>query len=133
MATKYQNVVTKYQSHVRSLALQDLEGGGSYQTVTIVPSDTNPGELSYVLFVSEAGDGTSNILDENGAMSMFDLNDAAQIGESFLTKQVESHHKMKTIRLATRRSQLVTQQHVCAYCSYTSPKRYVLINLCLFL
>ncbi|KAG8177928.1 hypothetical protein JTE90_000792 [Oedothorax gibbosus] len=82
-----------------------LEGGsGSYQTVTIVPSDTNPGELSYVLFVSESPD-------------------ALLEGDASPFLQGEGGSKA-AVRLA--RSQLVAQQHVCAYCSYTSPKRYLL-------
>lgn len=33
-----------------------LNPGDSYQTVTIVPSDTNPGEVSYVLIVQQPED-----------------------------------------------------------------------------
>lgn len=103
--------------------LSGLENGSSYQTVTIVPSDTNPGELSYVLFVSQTGDGMDNIVEE-GAMSVFDLND---VGESFLSQHTDANnHKMRAIRLSAHRSQLMSQQHVCAYCSYTSPKKYLL-------
>ncbi|XP_055951233.1 transcriptional repressor CTCF-like [Argiope bruennichi] len=110
----------------KNSTLSGLDNGSSYQTVTIVPSDTNPGELSYVLFVSQAEDGVDKLV-EDASMSVFNLNDVSEFGDAFLTKQVDSNkHKMRTIRLSTRRSQLVSQQHVCAYCSYTSPKRYLL-------
>ncbi|XP_015926724.1 transcriptional repressor CTCF [Parasteatoda tepidariorum] len=105
--------------------ISNTENGAPYQTVTIVPSDTNPGELSYVLFVSETGE----CLDKNvieGSLPIFNLTDAAQLSEAFLSEQLNEGVKMRTIRLAPRKSSLATQQHACAYCSYSSPKRYLL-------
>ncbi|XP_054714441.1 transcriptional repressor CTCF-like [Uloborus diversus] len=107
-------------------ALGPLGKAGAYQTVTIVPSDTNPGELSYVVFVSEPSE-LSDKHDLNMNMSLYDMNDSDPFNETYLTEQVASNGiKMRTIRLSAKRTQLVTQQHVCSYCSYTSPKRYLL-------
>ncbi|KFM57955.1 Transcriptional repressor CTCF, partial [Stegodyphus mimosarum] len=110
----------------QNLGLTGLESGSSYQTVTIVPSDTNPGELSYVVFMSDPNDCIDKN-DENINMSVYDFNDGDQFSEAFLAEQLGSDGvKMRTIRLSARRTQIVTQQHVCNYCSYTSPKRYLL-------
>lgn len=99
---------------------------GAYQTVTVVPSDTNPGELSYVLFVSESG----TCLPKDGEdmnLAVYDLNDNDHFGDDFLSNKVGSDRvKMRTIRLSARRTPLLSQQHVCNFCSYTSSKRYLL-------
>ena len=34
--------------------------------------------------------------------------------------------KSKIVKLVPRKSQVVTQAHMCNYCNYTSPKRYLL-------
>lgn len=36
--------------------------------------------------------------------------------------------KTKIIKFLPKKSQTVTQAHMCNYCNYTSPKRYVITN-----
>jgi len=100
-----------------------LNAGGdndAYQTVTIVPSDTNSGEVSYVLIVQPEdekkgkggggeGEGDDDVYDfdgEPGTLAEFDP-DAAEIKKP-------------------RPSQQTTQTHMCRYCNYTTGKRYLL-------
>lgn len=95
----------------------------SYQPVTIVPSDTNPGDLAFVLFMSEDGD-TVNRTDSDLGVSIYDLNNDER---SFLAEKIgPDMMKMHAIRLAPRLPRLSSQPYVCNYCSYSSPKRYLL-------
>lgn len=104
-----------------------LNAGNSYQTVTIVPSDTNPGEVSYVLIVSQSEDGKDDCQkDVNLDMSVYDFNEAEKHGEVVAEETGPDGIKMRTIRITTKKSQTVTQAHMCNYCNYTSPKRYLL-------
>ncbi|XP_014672003.1 PREDICTED: transcriptional repressor CTCFL-like [Priapulus caudatus] len=93
-----------------------LNTGNSYQTVTIVPSDTNPDEVSYVLIVSQPDDKDKDL-------SVYDFNDEGQA----ITEQVDADGK-KIIRVTPRKGKLAVGQaaHMCNYCNYTSPKRYLL-------
>lgn len=93
-----------------------LNSGSSYQTVTIVPSDSNPEEVSYVLIVSQPDDKDKDL-------SVYDFNDEGQQ----ITQQLDSEGK-KFIRVTPRKGKLAVGQaaHMCNYCNYTSPKRYLL-------
>jgi len=96
-----------------------------YQTVTIVPSDGDTGEVSYVLIVqqpedekaggtkTQAGGGADDVYDFDG-----DPDDPNTLGE-FITDD-------KKMKGTGKRSQTVTQAHMCNYCNYTTPKRYLL-------
>lgn len=104
-----------------------LNAGNSYQTVTIVPSDSNPGEVSYVLIVSQPEEGKD--VDQKGGvnldMSVYDFNEGEQHA------QVEDDEgqvtpKARIVKVSPKKSQAVSQAHMCNYCNYTSPKRYLL-------
>lgn len=102
-----------------------LNTGNSYQTVTIVPSDTNPGEVSYVLIVSqpeESKDEKELSLD----MSVYDFNEGEKHSELITSEFANDANKMHTIKITPKKSQQITQPHMCSYCNYTSPKRYLL-------
>lgn len=126
-----------------------INSGDAYQTVTIVPSDTNPGEVSYVLIVQQPeteekeskpteDDATTVAVAAAAAAAPAEGEEAE--GEQDLTvydfednedneAPVESEtedDKTKIIKFLPKKSQTVTQAHMCNYCNYTSPKRYLL-------
>lgn len=106
-----------------------LNSGEAYQTVTIVPSDSNPGEVSYVLIVQQPdaeAKGEQKTENENGEdgepdLAVYDFED----NEAAVESEVEDD-KTKIIKFVPKKSQTVTQAHMCNYCNYTSPKRYLL-------
>ncbi|GIY28549.1 hypothetical protein CDAR_409531 [Caerostris darwini] len=102
-------------SVAKNSELSGLENGSSYHAVTIVPSDTNPGELSYVLFVSD---------DSSINKTFFNM---SEFEDTFLNQPANHsrNRKLRAIRLSTNHL-TKAEEHVCAYCSYTSPKRYLL-------
>ncbi|KAH7980364.1 hypothetical protein HPB49_015311 [Dermacentor silvarum] len=107
-----------------------LNTGNSYQTVTIVPSDTNPGEVSYVLIVSQPDEGKEDLAKADMDMSVYDFHEGGdKTGAEVVTEEASTPEpvaKMRTIKIAPKKSQTVTQAHMCNYCNYTSPKRYLL-------
>merc|ERR1712226_226792 len=96
-----------------------------YQTVTIVPSDGDTGEVSYVLIVQQPEDeknlGTKT---QNGgeADDVYDF-DGDPDDPNALDEFITDDKKMKG---TGKRSQTVTQAHMCNYCNYTTSKRYLL-------
>ncbi|XP_015585925.1 transcriptional repressor CTCFL isoform X3 [Cephus cinctus] len=113
-----------------------INSGDAYQTVTIVPSDTNPGEVSYVLIVqqpesedkdSRGADGDTGEGDEGEGeqdLTVYDFEDNED-NEVPMESEAEDD-KTKIIKFLPKKSQTVTQAHMCNYCNYTSPKRYLL-------
>ncbi|XP_014481735.1 PREDICTED: transcriptional repressor CTCF-like isoform X4 [Dinoponera quadriceps] len=113
-----------------------INSGDAYQTVTIVPSDTNPGEVSYVLIVqqpeteekevrpveSEAADGEEAEGEQD--LTVYDFEDNED-NEVPVESEAEDD-KAKVMKFLPKKSQTVTQAHMCNYCNYTSPKRYLL-------
>ncbi|KAG8228148.1 CCCTC-binding factor (CTCF) [Ladona fulva] len=97
-----------------------LNAGDAYQTVTIVPSDTNPGEVSYVLIVQQPDDKDDK---DDQDLTVYDFDE----GEEGMTMESgDEDDKSKIIKIMPKKSQTVTQAHMCNYCNYTSPKRYLL-------
>lgn len=101
-------------------------GNSTYQTVTIMPSDTNPGEVSYVLIVSQSDDDKDGQKELDLDMSVYDFNEGEKHGEIVSEEVAPDGTKTRTIRITQKKSQMVTQAHMCNYCNYTSPKRYLL-------
>ncbi|RZF44236.1 hypothetical protein LSTR_LSTR003876 [Laodelphax striatellus] len=109
-------------------------GGATYQTVTIVPSETNPGELSYLLIVQQPGDDEEGADgepkdkddDEDHDLTVYDFDDAEDVGAVSGMESGEEDDKSKIVKFVPKKSQTVTQAHMCNYCNYTSPKRYLL-------
>jgi len=95
-------------------------GDDQYQTVTIVPSDTNPGEVSYVLIVQQPDDKKG----EGDISAVYDFD--AEDGEGGFDDDMELNDKAKIVKLTPKRSQQVPSNHMCNYCNYTTPKRYLL-------
>lgn len=108
-----------------------LNSNEPYQTMAIVPSD-NPGEVSYVLIVQEPENETKqenkieNENTEEGEQDLrvydFEDNDAPN---ATVESEIEDD-KSKIVKFVPKKSQTVTQAHMCNYCNYTSPKRYLL-------
>lgn len=105
-----------------------LNPGDSYQTVTIVPSDTNPGEVSYVLIVQQPEDEKDEEEDEDKNedqdLTVYDFDEGEEGGPSM--ESGDEDDKTKIVKIMPKKSQTVTQAHMCNYCNYTSPKRYLL-------
>ncbi|XP_034173652.1 uncharacterized protein LOC117601219 isoform X3 [Osmia lignaria lignaria] len=113
-----------------------INSGDAYQTVTIVPSDTNPGEVSYVLIVQQPDSEEKEIrpVEQEGTegeegegeqdLTVYDFEDNED-NEAPVESEVEDD-KTKIIKFLPKKSQTVTQAHMCNYCNYTSPKRYLL-------
>lgn len=112
-----------------------INSGDAYQTVTIVPSDTNPGEVSYVLIVqqpeteekesrsaeTEAAEGEEAEGEQD--LTVYDFEDNED-NEAPVESEAEDD-KTKVVKFLPKKSQTVTQAHMCNYCNYTSPKRYI--------
>ncbi|XP_039287301.1 transcriptional repressor CTCF [Nilaparvata lugens] len=108
-------------------------GGATYQTVTIVPSETNPGELSYLLIVQQPGDEDEGEdgqkdkdEDDDHDLTVYDFDDAEDVGTVSGMESGDEDDKSKIVKFMPKKSQTVTQAHMCNYCNYTSPKRYLL-------
>lgn len=111
-----------------------INSGDAYQTVTIVPSDTNPGEVSYVLIVqqpeteekearpTETETAEGEEADGEQDLTVYDFEDNED-NEAPVESEVEDD-KTKVVKFLPKKSQTVTQAHMCNYCNYTSPKRY---------
>ncbi|KAJ9600457.1 hypothetical protein L9F63_009227 [Diploptera punctata] len=96
-----------------------LNAGDAYQTVTIVPSDTNPGEVSYVLIVQQPDDKDDKGDDQDLTVYDFDEGEESAIA----LESGDEDDKTKIVKILPKKSQTVTQAHMCNYCNYTSPKR----------
>ncbi|XP_018014514.1 transcriptional repressor CTCFL [Hyalella azteca] len=112
-----------------------LNTGNSNQIVTIVPSTTNPGEMSYVLIVEQnandgGGDKDHTVYDFTEGEDAFtfsdDEEDPPPRSGVLINSNSGSNNKQRS---AIRRSQSTgSQAHMCNYCNYTSTKRYLLIR-----
>ncbi|XP_071872507.1 uncharacterized protein [Bombus fervidus] len=113
-----------------------INSGDPYQTVTIVPSDTNSDEVSYVLIVEQPNDEDkeSRLVEQEGTegeegkgeqdLTVYDFEDNED-NEVPVESEAEDD-KTKIVKILPKKSQTVTQAHMCNYCNYTSPKRYLL-------
>ncbi|KAG5885033.1 hypothetical protein JTB14_018629 [Gonioctena quinquepunctata] len=100
-----------------------INSGNAYQRVTVLPADNNSGELSYVLIVQDPDMRDGDQTDGEQDMAVYDFDDAEDGG--VVDSDVEDD-KTKIVKILPRKSQVVTQAHMCNYCNYTSPKRYLL-------
>ena len=95
-----------------------LTGAGSdqYQTVTIVPNQENNGEVSYVLIVEQAGDQEK----KPGIGEVYDFE--TENDPDYEEEEPDDKKMMK----ARPRQVVGGTAHMCNYCNYTTPKRYLL-------
>nr|CAD7575049.1 unnamed protein product [Timema californicum] len=99
-----------------------LNAGDAYQAVTIVPSDSGAGEVSYVLIVQQPDDKDDK--EDDNDLTVYDFDDTEEGGIQL--ESGDEDDKTKIIKILPKKSQTVTQAHMCNYCNYTSPKRYLL-------
>jgi hypothetical protein len=74
-----------------------LNAGDAYQTVTIVPSDTNPGEVSYVLIVQQPDDKDDKGDDQDLTVYDFDEGEEggiALVSDALITARVLSIYSL---------------------------------------
>lgn len=99
-----------------------------FQTVTIVPSEVNQGgEVSYVLIVSQGeGDKAAAHEDEDLDLSVYDFKEdkGGELSASDLTGDRKGVKFLP--KKGTSTPLQSSQQLMCNYCNYTSPKRYLL-------
>nr|CAD7440655.1 unnamed protein product [Timema bartmani] len=133
-----QPVMTPQDAHVEEISVMDqgsdgmssgtesnqviLNAGDAYQAVTIVPSDSGAGEVSYVLIVQQPDDKDDK--EDDNDLTVYDFDDAEEGGIQL--ESGDEDDKTKIIKILPKKSQTVTQAHMCNYCNYTSPKRYLL-------
>ncbi|XP_035225096.1 transcriptional repressor CTCF-like [Stegodyphus dumicola] len=103
-----------------------LNVGNAYQTVTVVPTNGNSGEVSYMFIVAQSDDDKDPTKEMDLDMSVYDFNEGEKHGEIVAEEVAADGTKTRTIRITQKKSQIVTQAHMCNYCNYTSPKRYLL-------
>ncbi|KAJ3635239.1 hypothetical protein MTP99_008160 [Tenebrio molitor] len=101
-----------------------INSGNAYQRVTVVPADTNSSELSYVLIVQDPSDlKDGEQTDGEQDMTVYDFDEGEEGG---VIDSETDDDKSKIVKILPRKSQVVSQAHMCNYCNYTSPKRYLL-------
>ncbi|XP_070194040.1 uncharacterized protein [Littorina saxatilis] len=105
-----------------------LNAANTLQTLAIVPSEGQNGEVNYVLVVAQP-DGTNKELAAQGIS--LDMNSVLGLKEeaSELTEEyVEEGGTIKRILKITPRKMIssLNSELTCTYCNYTSPKRYLL-------
>ncbi|GFS49457.1 transcriptional repressor CTCF [Nephila pilipes] len=103
-----------------------LNMGNAYQAVTVVPTNGASGEVSYMFIVAQSDDDKDPTKDMDLDMSVYDFNEGEKHGEIVAEEVAPDGTKTRTIRITQKKSQIVTQAHMCNYCNYTSPKRYLL-------
>nr|XP_026500540.1 transcriptional repressor CTCF-like isoform X3 [Vanessa tameamea] len=108
---------------------QMLVEGDSYQTVTLVPSETGNGEVSYVLVMQ----------DENKPVMNIDIKvDQEEKGNDVYTFEEEEEgdqegsddgdEPVKPKSSSSKRSKCVRPHFTCNFCTYTSHRRYLLLR-----
>lgn len=99
----------------------------SFQTVTIVPSEANGGEVSYVLIVQQPDEKQNDVKhDTEGALTVYDFDENEELDESHDMDSGAEDDKSKIVKIPMKKTQVVVQRHMCTYCNYTSPRRYLL-------
>ncbi|XP_043218623.1 transcriptional repressor CTCF-like [Amphibalanus amphitrite] len=101
--------------------------GANFQTVTIVPSDGNADEVSYVLIVQpDSEEGQKHEPEDPESIGVYDFDERDEGGPQEEDSGDEDDKRKLTRMLTRKSSQTVTQAHMCSYCNYTTPKRYLL-------
>lgn len=136
---------------------------GEYQTVTIVPSESSSGEVSYVLIVQQPGAEEPQEIPqdqeeeedeeeeqemaqvvvkkrappapvvkrkaksvEEEDLTVYEFDEVDPIGsEAPSIIEDDSDEKVKPLNKVSKK-QTVAPAHMCNYCNYTTPKRYLL-------
>ncbi|XP_065200292.1 transcriptional repressor CTCFL-like [Planococcus citri] len=120
----------KMVSKLNEMTSHIISGEETFQTVTIVPTETNPGEVSYVLIVQQPDEGEKEKEEveegDDQDITVYDFDDAEDPSASGTVDSADEDDKSKIMKIVTKKSQSVSQAHMCNYCDYTSPKKYLL-------
>lgn len=112
----------------------------NYENVSIVQSENNDGEVSYVFIMDDkdeeeedsqaaittamAVDALDGTIENDEDQKIYEFEeDASQAAPS---APETDNSKRKTTQKSVKKSQVASQIHMCNYCNYTSPKRYLL-------
>ncbi|KAL0851884.1 hypothetical protein ABMA28_000177 [Loxostege sticticalis] len=115
--------------------LADNEG---YQTVTLVPSESSNGEVSYVLVVQEDSKPVVNIdikvdqdklneEDEKGNDDVYNFEDE-EAGEEGTDDDQDDTNAGNVKPATTSKRKYLRPHFTCTFCSYTSHRRYLLLR-----
>ncbi|CAK1588394.1 unnamed protein product [Parnassius mnemosyne] len=107
---------------------QMLVDGDGYQTVTLVPSETNTGEVSYVLVVQEETKPVVNIniKDEKPNEDVYTFEEEEEEGVAEGSDD-DNNDKSKN-NSGNKRSKYLRPHFTCNFCTYTSHRRYLLLR-----
>ncbi|XP_028966758.1 transcriptional repressor CTCF [Galendromus occidentalis] len=102
-----------------------------------MPTDNNPGEVSYVLIMSQEPTPTGTttttlqpmtqvtLKKDPQDISVYEFDEGKQQTQVVATRQPEE--KARSVKVVSKKVvQTITQAHMCSFCNYTSPKRYLL-------
>lgn len=114
------------RSRKQKLALSKDETT-EFENISIVQSENDDGEVRYV-FVTAGEEADGDVIGEP-AEEDDDDEKAYDFDEEAIDSESDGHEdtKKKTnVRTTAKKSQSSAQLHMCNYCNYTSPKRYLL-------
>ncbi|CAH2103286.1 unnamed protein product [Euphydryas editha] len=108
---------------------QMLVDGESYQTVTLVPSETGNGEVSYVLVMQDENKPVMNIdikVDQEEKGNDVYTFEEEEEGEQEGSEDGDEPVKAKSSN--AKRTKCVRPHFTCNFCTYTSHRRYLLLR-----
>lgn len=114
------------RSRKQKLALSKDETT-EFESISIVQSENDDGEVRYV-FVTAGEEADGDAIgdpadDEDDEEKAYDFDEEAIESDSDGQEDVK---KKPATRGSAKKSQNTSQLHMCNYCNYTSPKRYLL-------
>jgi len=125
-----EDIISKGEHTLNSNQVVLSAGEDQYQTVTIVPNDSASGEVSYVLIVQQNdNDKKDDGEEEEDLDGVYDFEGGEEHEyEDELVEGLEDD-KAKVMKLIPKRPGTQScgdRSHMCNYCNYTTPKRYLL-------
>ncbi|XP_013199483.2 transcriptional repressor CTCF isoform X2 [Amyelois transitella] len=107
---------------------QMMVDGDRYQTVTIMPSETSTGEVSYVLVVQDQV-GKVEQEEKNDDVYIFDEEEANDEEQQQSEAEELLEKKPKPVTGGKKTSRQYLRPHfTCSFCTYTSHRRYLLLR-----
>ena len=122
-----EDMIAKGEPSLSSNQVVLSAGEELYQTVTIVPNESTSGEVSYVFIVQQNEEKKDG--EEEDLEGVYDF-EGGEDGE-YDEDDLEGMHdnKGKVVKLMANKrpgGQGNERSHMCNYCNYTTPKRYLL-------
>ncbi|XP_053624196.1 transcriptional repressor CTCF-like isoform X2 [Plodia interpunctella] len=98
--------------------------GDRYQTVTLVPSESSTGEVSYVLVVQDQVGKVEQEEKSTDDVYQFEEEEERQVEQ----EEEEEDKKPKPAATKKNNRQYLRPHFTCSFCSYTSHRRYLLLR-----